>query len=166
MPTNENIIPNAPASNPLTSDPGLRPAIALTPNNIRAVISQGPKSSAHSARRGVAKTNITPAIAVPTKEDHKPIAKALPDWPFLDIGWPSKDVAIADGVPGIPNKQAVINPPELPPTCTPIIKAIPFTGSIPKLKGRVNATPIVIVKPGILPIIIPTVTPISNVINV
>jgi hypothetical protein len=68
-------------------------------------------------------------------------------------------VATDDGVPGIPVSTLEISPPESPPTNTPIMVARPCTGSIPKVKGSVSTTAMVIVKPGIAPAISPAKTP-------
>src|SRR5699024_2650997 len=97
--TRESIIPIIPANSPLNNQPSLKLAIALIPKSISANISHGPNSSAHSARSGAIKINTIPEMTVPTNEDQSPIASARPGSPFLTIGYPSKVVAIADGVP-------------------------------------------------------------------
>ena len=45
-----------------------------------------------------------------------PSHTALPGSPPRAIGNPSKVVAMAEGVPGMPSRQAVISPPADPPT--------------------------------------------------
>jgi len=81
------------------------------------------------------------------------------------MGPPSNTVATEEGVPGIFNKIAEINPPDVPPTSMAINIAIPLRGLIEKVKGRQSATPIVEVKPGIAPKIIPSTTP-KNIIPI
>ena len=51
-------------------------------------------------------------------EERSPHAEpdARPGSPLRAIGWPSKVVAIADGVPGMPSSTAVTRPPAEPPT--------------------------------------------------
>ena len=61
----------------------------------------------------------------PKKDDQSPNPKAKPGFPALTIGKPSKVVATEDGVPGMPVNIPDINPPESPPTNTPIIVAKP-----------------------------------------
>jgi hypothetical protein len=58
----------------------------------------------------------TPPISPPQNEAHTPSQTARPGWPFWAIGKPSKVVAMAEGVPGMPMRQAVMRPPAEPPT--------------------------------------------------
>src|SRR5699024_9170928 len=74
-------------------------------------------------------------------------------------GYPSKPVAIAEGVPGIFNKTADIDPPYIAPLYTPINKRSASCASIPIVKGTNIATPMVAVNPGNDPMTIPAVVP-------
>ena len=58
----------------------------------------------------------TPPSSPPKNDDQMPIHSARPGSPFLAIGKPSKVVATADGVPGMPSRHAVMRPPAEPPT--------------------------------------------------
>src|SRR5699024_5501953 len=131
IPTKETRIPKETDSKPLIKEPSSKLATAHRPNNINEKFSQGPKASAHCDRKGAATIKIIPEMIVPIKDDHNPKDRALPGSPFFAIGYPSNVVATAEGVPGIPKRQAVIKPPEFPPTCTPIKRETPFIGSIP-----------------------------------
>src|SRR5699024_12838619 len=93
-------------------------------------------------------------------KNEKNIAKpnALPAFPFCAITYPSKVVAIEEGVPGKFNKIAGINPPDIPPLYNPINKAIPDTGSIVIVIGINIATAIFALKPGLDPNNNPTIT--------
>ena len=77
-------------------------------------------------------------------------------------GYPSIQVAAEAGVPGVFNNIAEIDPPYIAPIYIPTSIIKPVTGSIPKVNGNKIATPIVAVKPGKAPIIIPPVTPIHR----
>ena len=44
-----------------------------------------------------------------------PMARALPAWPFLAMGWPSQQVATAEAEPGMPSSTEPMNAPEQPP---------------------------------------------------
>jgi hypothetical protein len=72
--------------------------------------SAGPKASAKSARSGanVARSK-TPTIP-PTAEATTDIVNASPALPCRDIGYPSRMVAAADGVPGARMSMAGIEP--------------------------------------------------------
>jgi len=98
-------------------------------------------------------------ISEPIREQKIAIASALPPCPSLAIGYPSKHVAIEEGVPGIFNKIEQINPPLIPPTYKPISSEIPSTGWNPNDKGKKSAIPIAAVRPGVAPNIIPITTP-------
>ncbi len=60
----------------------------------------------------------------------------------------------------MPVSMPAIRPPDRPPTSTPIIVASPCVALMPNVKGSVSTTAIVIVKPGIAPVIRPAATPI------
>jgi len=84
---------------------------------------------------------------------------ALPDSPRRVIGYPSKPVTMAPGVPGMLTNMAVIEPEYTDPTYIPTRKIIAEYGFIPKVSGVKTAMPIVEVKPGIIPMTTPIIVP-------
>ena len=52
---------------------------------------------------------------VPRKLNTTPTPRALAACPFLTMGWPSKQVATLEGVPGMCSRMAEMRPPEMPP---------------------------------------------------
>src|SRR3990170_2797540 len=66
---------------------------------------------------------------------------------------------MAEGVPGIPSRQAETRPPDSPPTSTPTSVASPWRGSIPKVKGSTRMMVMVMVMPGRAPPIRPARIP-------
>ena len=52
---------------------------------------------------------------VPRKLNTTPAPRALAAWPLATMGWPSKQVATEDGVPGMRSRMAEIRPPEIAP---------------------------------------------------
>ena len=95
----------------------------------------------------------------PKKDDHTPMPSARPGLPLRAMGNPSNVVATDDGVPGMPVSVPDIRPPDSPPTKTASMVASPCTGGMPKVKGSVSTTAMVMVKPGMAPAIKPAVTP-------
>ena len=67
------------------------------------------------ARDGATKIRIIKEISPPMKENTTPVPSAFAASPFFAIGAPSKQVAIEEEVPGIFNRIAEINPPDIPP---------------------------------------------------
>ena len=104
-------------------------------------------------------TNNTALMIPPKNDDHTPSPRARPGLPERARGKPSKVVATEDGVPGMPVNMPDINPPDRPPTNTPIMVASPSIAGRPKVNGKVSTTAMVMVKPGIDPAIRPAVTP-------
>ena len=96
-------------------------------------------------------TNINNPKIVPIKENTTPTPKAFPACPFAAKGVPSNVVAIEDGVPGIFNKIAATNPPEIPPTYKAINVDIPCIGVIVYVTGKNIIIAIVAVSPGTAP---------------
>ena len=78
--------------------------------------SQGPRFTAALAISGQKNTAMTVLKNVPRKEPRTPAPNALVVCPFWLRGYASKQVAMEDGVPGIPTRVAAINPPDIPPT--------------------------------------------------
>ena len=108
--------PMAPDSRPLVTDRPTRPATIESANTNSAKNSQGPNSSANEANGPVSSIRHSPPSAPPMKADQAPTQTERPASPFLVIGKPSKVVATAEGVPGMPIRLAVIEPPAEPPT--------------------------------------------------
>ena len=65
---------------------------------------------------GPRKDRMTAPNTPPTKDEMIAALRAVLDCPFCAIGYPSKQVAMEDGVPGMPSRTAEIRPPEQPPT--------------------------------------------------
>ena len=101
----------------------------------------------------------TPPRRPPKNDAQTPSQIARLGSPFFAIGWPSKTVAIAAGVPGMPSSTAVTSPPAEPPTYTPVIAASPCSGSSPKVKGSTTMMVMVIVTPGSAPPTTPASVP-------
>ncbi len=108
--------PSAPEIRPFTRDASTRPATIDSARMNREKNSHGPNCSAMRASGPVAAMRNTPPSRPPKKDAHTPSQIARPDSPLRDIGWPSKVVAIAEGVPGMPSSTAVTRPPAEPPT--------------------------------------------------
>ena len=82
---------------------------------INAADSAGPKCNPISANAGPQKVRKIIPIVPPIKEAILPVAKALPAFPFLDSGLPSRAVHIAEESPGIFNSVAEYAPPNMSP---------------------------------------------------
>ena len=108
--------PIAVAMRLLVSDASARPATIAIASTNSEKYSHGPKASAIWASGPVTKMRNKPPTSPPKNEAHTPSHTARPGSPFRAIGKPSKVVAIADGVPGMPIRQAVMSPPAEPPT--------------------------------------------------
>ena len=78
--------------------------------------SHGPNSSAKAARGPVVAMRKMAPRRPPATEAQTPSHTARPGSPFWAMGKPSNIVAMAEGVPGIPIRQAVMSPPHSPPT--------------------------------------------------
>ena len=78
--------------------------------------SQGPKASAICASGPVTRIRNSPPTSPPKKDAHTPSHMARPGSPLRAMGKPSKVVAMAEGVPGMPSRHAVMRPPAEPPT--------------------------------------------------
>ena len=74
------------------------------------------------------------------------------------MGKPSNMVAMAEGVPGIPIRQAVMSPPHSPPTYTPVMAASPWRVE-PKVNGSTRMMVMVMVTPGSAPPMTPARVP-------
>ena len=97
---------------------------------IRVKYSKGPKRVAMMDNGFVIVAKVIQEISPPTKEAVIPSPSALPGLPPRAIGYPSKVVMTAAGVPGILNRVAVINPPLIAPTYIEVRRMIAFKGSM------------------------------------
>ena len=64
-------------------------------------------------------------MMVPKKENTTPVPNALPASPLSAMGFPSKQVATEEGVPGMLSRMAEIRPPEMPPMYRAMSMEIP-----------------------------------------
>ena len=120
VPTVENMKPITPAMMPLTMLPLDSVAIMVREKMAMEKNSKGPKLIATRAIWGAINISMTVENIVPRKLNTTPKPSALAACPFLAIGWPSKQVATEEGVPGMCSRMAEIRPPEI----APINKAI------------------------------------------
>src|SRR4029078_13679709 len=102
--------PIAPERRPLATERPTSPAPIDSANTNSEKNSHGPNASASEAKGPVSSIRQSPPSAPPMKADHTPTQTERPASPFFVIGKPSKVVATADGVPGMPIKLAVIHP--------------------------------------------------------
>ena len=93
------------------------------------------------------------------KDEKNAADNALAACPFLAKGKPSITVACAETEPGTPIKTAGKVSEVATTDNSPIIIAIPETGSIPKTNGSNNDNPTVPPNPGITPTTKPIKTP-------
>lgn len=93
-----------------------------------------------------------------------PIPSALLACPFLVMGKPSKQVAIAEDDPGIPMSTAEMNVPETPPIQMASSSTKDVSVERPKVTGSKRAMPRVAESPGMAPNTIPreTIATISS----
>jgi hypothetical protein len=144
---------------PFINDMPQRPQIVEKPNNTNANISAGPKPIATFDTKST-DTIIMIRLKIPPKtETMTAVPKARDASPFLVIGCPSRTVAAAEGVPGIPKRIAETDPPVIPPIYVPSSKPIAGTASRLNDIGSASARATVKVSPGIDPKINPTKEP-------
>src|SRR4029079_13266829 len=96
---------------PLVTDLPTSPATMVSAKIKSEKNSHGPNSSASEAKGPVNSIKTMPPKAPPISADQTPTQTERPASPFFVIGKPSKIVATADGVPGMPIRLAVIEPP-------------------------------------------------------
>ena len=70
---------------------------------------------ANLAISGARNMSSTVEKMVPRKLNTTPTPSALAAWPLATSGWPSKQVATEEGVPGMRSRMAEIRPPEIAP---------------------------------------------------
>jgi hypothetical protein len=130
---------------------------AKTPNE---KYSKLPNLRAKSAMKGDRKLRRRKVIQPAKNELKIPIPNARAGSPLSTaIGYASNVVATDAGVPGILSRLAEMRPPEMPPTKMPINKHSPGIDAIPKVNGSIKTMPIVAVRPGTAPKIIPKIVP-------
>ncbi len=104
-------MPIQPMRSPLKVSPFDVTATIERPNIANIKYSAGPILSANFANIGVNKARHKTPNNPPNREDVADSPRLTPALPCLESGYPSKVVVILPVVPGIPNKQAVIDPP-------------------------------------------------------
>ncbi|MPM57570.1 hypothetical protein SDC9_104392 [bioreactor metagenome] len=114
-PTVANIMPKSALSRPLTMDLPVSEEIRVRAKTVTEKYSHGPNLIVRFAKVGLSTTMTNKLIAVPMSEANTASPNALPAWPFLAMGEPSKQVAIELGVPGMLSRMAEIRPPLIPP---------------------------------------------------
>ena len=146
------------AINPLKMDPFEREAIRVIAQKQSEKYSHGPKVRAKFAMIGERTVARRIENTEPMKEAVIPIPKAFPASPFFVIGYPSKQVAIADDEPGIPIRTAEMKVPETPPIHIARSNTKEVVVERPKVIGSKRAIPSVAERPGIAPNTIPRET--------
>jgi len=152
-------IPRVPPSSPLNRDPPDRLAIRVRPNIATQKNSAEPNRIESLAKGGErSKRNKTPAMPPMTEEI---VARLMASTarPVFAIGYPSKAVAMDDGVPGVLTRIAAKEPPYIAPIYTAPRATSPFKGDMVKVNGRSTAKAIAAVRPGIAPTKSPADTP-------
>ncbi|TXT42874.1 MAG: hypothetical protein FD137_2006 [Spirochaetes bacterium] len=81
--------------------------------------------------------------------------------PCRAIGYPSKQVPMEDGVPGVLSRMAENEPPKMVAQYRAPMVMRPETGVMVKVKGTIKATAMVAVNPGKAPAMMPKTMAIS-----
>jgi len=153
------INPMTPLISPFTVEPGEMMAMMLSPIRVIPTYSSALNFKATLATRGAAKTSTMTLMNPPMAELTVDIPIASPARPCWLSGYPSRHVAMAEGVPGIFIRIAEMEPPYTAPVYNPRRKANEITGPKPKVKGMNTAMVIVAVSTGRDPKMMPTNTP-------
>ena len=111
VPTQPSIRPSTTMAIPLAGDPWLTADAASSPSSITAKYSAGPKASVTCTRTGAKAVSATIPIEAPTKEAAVVMNNATPALPCWAIGYPSRQVTAAEGVPGRLSRIEAIEPP-------------------------------------------------------
>ncbi len=106
---------------------------------------------------------MSPPTVVPTIELKLDATMAFWAWPCWVSGNPSKAVAMADGVPGVLTRHAGIASENMAATYSAPSIARPWLGGRTNVKGSTSAVPMVAVKPGSAPTVIPMSTPTAMI---
>ncbi len=115
-PGRDSMAPSSAAIRPLSSEPPLSEAISISATQTMAKFSHGPKAMARRASGGASSTRANQDSTPPTMEPALPRPSARPGWPALASAWPSRQVMMAFGSPGMRISVAVMSPPLTPPT--------------------------------------------------
>ena len=115
VPTVENMKPITPAMMPFTILPLDSVAIMVREKMAMEKNSKLPKLMATRAISGAMNISSRVEKMVPRKLNTTPTPSALAAWPLRTSGWPSKQVATLEGVPGMRSRMAEIRPPEMAP---------------------------------------------------
>ena len=143
---------------PLKIFPLEREAIRVMAQKHREKYSHGPRCKANSAITGERTVARATEPTVPIKDAVMPMPRALLAWPFLVMGNPSKQVAIAEEEPGIPISTAEIKVPDTPPIQIASSSTNEVSVERPKVTGSKSAIPSVAESPGIAPNTMPRQT--------
>ena len=130
VPTVENMKPITPAMMPLIMLPLDIVAIMVREKMAMEKNSKEPKLTAARAICGAMNMSSTVENTVPIKLNTTPTPSALAAWPLRTIGWPSKQVATEDGVPGMCSRMAEIRPPEIAPMNSAISMVMALEGAM------------------------------------
>ena len=103
--------PKKAAARPLIMLPEENVATTVRANTARAKYSGAPKRMAAMASSGAQVTRATPLKVPPRKEAQVAMSRALSDCPFAVSLGPSRMVAAAATVPGVPTRMAEMQPP-------------------------------------------------------
>lgn len=109
--------PKKPPIQPLMGEPAevSEPQI-VTPKTASRAISAEVNFRERVCKKGVHSTSKIMPNRVPIKDPRRDRERAVPPWLFLASGWPSKIVAAAEPVPGIPMRMEAMEPPNIAPT--------------------------------------------------
>ena len=146
------------AMRPLKIDPLERDAIRVMAQKHSEKYSHGPSFRATLAMIGERIVATMMEKTDPMKDAVIPMPRALPACPFCVIGYPSKQVAMADEEPGIPIRTAEMKVPETPPIQIASSRTKDVVVEIPNVIGRRRAIPRVAESPGMAPKTIPRAT--------
>ena len=156
-PTSESSRPRNPAIQPFSGSVGaVRFPQTTTPKMPSQKNSQDWNFSASWPSSGVRKARHMIPNTVPMKEEVAESPMAGPASPRWARGNPSRVAAALAGVPGMFNRMEERLPPVMAPTYTHSRMMMAYLGSIPKVRPVSRAIPMVAVRPGSMPTMVPT----------
>ena len=141
-------------------------AIRVSPNSARAKYSGAWNFSAHFASTGEMAMRQIPLKIPPVTEAIRATVMAFPAFPFWARGWPSRDVAAAEGVPGVWIRIAGMEPPYMEPQKIPAMTTRAWTMSSLYTSGSSRMIPMDPESPGMAPITMPLTQPTIIIKNV
>jgi hypothetical protein len=133
--------------------------IIVKPKIASQKYSGGPNFKEIMARKGASVIKTIDPKKEPKDEEKAPATSACCAIPFFVNGCPSKVVAIAAGVPGVLIRHAGIESAYIAPTDRPPSIIRPASGGIVNVIGINIASPMVAVRPGRAPMIMPRNVP-------